>query len=129
MVARVADHMRRSIGLDWATVAGLGAALGIFSQAAATEPIATMPIAEILRVTDQQARKCGWFAVLDCFSTRMAAFRYNDQVETGHTIATDRRDFPTFKPGLFCVVKGPGSLDEATEWRSTFKGIGIKKAC
>ncbi|MGP0059759.1 MAG: hypothetical protein ACLPID_10780 [Beijerinckiaceae bacterium] len=79
-------------------------------------------------VNVQNVRQCGWFAVFRCFPKRLAAFEYNDEIETGETIETNEQDFPEIKPALFCVVKGPGSYDYAVDLTKTFGG-DVKRGC
>jgi hypothetical protein len=76
----------------------------------------------------RNVRQCDWFAIFRCFPNRLAAFDYNDEIETGETIETNQQDFPEIKPALFCVVKGPGSYNYAVDLSKTLGG-DVKRGC
>jgi hypothetical protein len=104
----------------------IAACVGIYTLAFGAEQSPNSEKSSKAHVGDG-ADACGWFAVLDCFSSRQAAWEFNDQVETGRTIDTDI--YPSFEAGLYCVVKGPSTYEQANENRKVFNGVDVKPAC
>lgn len=75
---------------------------------------------------------CDWYVSLGCFVRMRDAVRRNDEIESGYIIETTRRDFPRFRTGLFCVVKGPSSRAKAegelAVWRAVVPDTYLKQA-
>ena len=80
-----------------------------------------------------EAAQCGWYAVLGCYLNQRAAWQQNDQLEFGFAVWTTRKDFPLFKPGYHCVVKGPmqraAAQATAKGWTGVVPEAYAKKAC
>lgn len=86
-----------------------------------------------LGMQSAEAAQCGWYTVLGCYLHQRAAWRQNDQLEFGYVVLTTRKDFPFFKPGYHCVVKGPmqraAAQATAKGWLGVVPEAYAKKAC
>lgn len=103
----------------------IAAVVAIVTAGTAAGPAVAAPSGSATR----QPGSCGWFAVLGCFSNREAAWRRNDELETGYVIDTAAARNPAFRPGFYCVVKGPLPRREAEGWRRIVPGAYPKRSC
>src|SRR5262249_29592192 len=74
------------------------------------------------REREQRAERsrCGWYAISFCSKSRADAENWS-RSRDGFVIDTDSPDYPNFRAGWYCVVKGPMSRTEALSEAERFR--------
>jgi hypothetical protein len=75
----------------------------------------------------QFAQTCGWCAIYACTQGHREASGIAARYR-GYVSNTSSDEFPNFRAGWYCVVEGPTSQGQATDWASDGRRSGYGTA-